>query len=89
MKESFTTINQFLTLLDTIFNAELSYFVIIDFDWFDGITQKLWNICLAKVDCSHESIVTENGHDTWNDWLCDSSSFTILYPLQVKLTIVK
>jgi len=81
MNESFSTINKLLALLNSKLDTKFATFFIISFNWLNRIAQEFWYVSLAEIDCSHESVVSKNRHDTWNDMLLDASSFAIFYPL--------
>lgn len=89
MNESFSAINKLLAHLDTKVNTELADFLIIGLDWLNRFRQELWNVSLAEVDGSHESIVPENWHDSWDKWLGNASCFAIFDPLEVDLAVIE
>lgn len=89
VEEPLAAVDELLTHFDSKLNTEFTDLLIVIFNWFDGILQKLGNISLAESYCSHKSIIAKNRHESRNDKLLDSGSLAILDPLQVNLTIVE
>ena len=89
VKESYTSVNELLALLDTKLDTIFANFFVIIFNWFDGVTQKLWHVGLAEVNSSHESIIAKDGHKTRNYFLGNTSSSAVFDPLKINFTVIE
>lgn len=81
MEEFAATSHQFLAHLDAVVDSILSHLLIIGLDGFQVGSNLVWDVSLAELDGLLESLIAEDGHETWNNSSGDTDSSAILHPI--------